>query len=367
MSARRAPIIKHNKFYMMAQVTPEDFECGPWTSVDPQEVLKDATYSLYCLDSGKREALFVKTPPDKDLTDAPFIYLSQYQFATELLAMDFDDFHRLASRIPLNEESILFIHSVGRCGSTLLSKVFQALPNTCSLSEPDTFTQLTQWRCTNELPSQELQGLCDSSVRFCCKPMPGKSQNDLFVIKFRAQCIEIADWMFNGFPQSKKVFIHREPLSWLRSAYRAFINDDALNDKGFPAFFEEIMAEFFPQIRDTKHPGYPMSLAQTWMLVWICVMEARKRTLNSGIEWDEYHYEDIRKAPEPCLQRLFDHCGIHIENWAPIHACLKQDSQKGTLVAQDKVRTENKEIPQTGLRQAEAMLKQWGYFDVCLG
>jgi len=361
MSASKATIRCHKKHYMMAMVVPEDFECGDWQDADPSIVLADPGYSLYCLDAEKRQAVFVKTPDTVDLTKDPFLFQAQYLHASELLAMDFEDFHRLANKIRSREEQLLFIHSVGRCGSTLLSKVFWSLPQVCSLSEPDTFTQLGQWRCTGELPDEELHRLCDSSVRFYSKAWPGKGAQDFHVFKFRAQCIEVADWLFKSFPKAKQAFIHRDPISWIYSVFRTFVNSDALQDPGFPAFFEEVWAQFFPQIREAKKPGYPMSLAQTWIMVWICVHEARKRILADGLNFHELDYQDLRKQPEPCLQALFDYCGLEVEDWKPIWACLARDSQAGSIIARDKVKEQNTSVDEDVLEETREMLQHWGY------
>ena len=56
------------------------------------------------------------------------------------------------------------IYSVGRCGSTLLSKVFNQVDTVLSLSEPDVFSQIVGMRNPDRSNDEEVIGLLKACI-----------------------------------------------------------------------------------------------------------------------------------------------------------------------------------------------------------
>ena len=52
----------------------------------------------YCLDHNNRRMIFAETPPEINLSDAPFYYQAQYEAATRLIAIPYDQVHEIAAR-----------------------------------------------------------------------------------------------------------------------------------------------------------------------------------------------------------------------------------------------------------------------------
>src|SRR5579862_3929683 len=127
----------------------KDFTLREEGSADATQLLTRRDLSLYCLDIDSKKAAFVSTPPEIDLEAAPFYYGAQFQHAQELFTVDLDIFRELAAQIP-PAENLIFVHNIGRCGSTLLSKAFSQLDSCTSYSEPDCFTQIAFWRTVND-------------------------------------------------------------------------------------------------------------------------------------------------------------------------------------------------------------------------
>jgi hypothetical protein len=61
--------VKPNPFNI---VSAADFQVQPGRALDPQVVFDQPNLSLYCLDHANQRALFVDTPPEVDLVQAPF-------------------------------------------------------------------------------------------------------------------------------------------------------------------------------------------------------------------------------------------------------------------------------------------------------
>ena len=346
----------------MFMAAPDDFELGKAEAVDPERLLSDPCWTLYCLDLDASEALFVQTPEDLDLTAESFLFQAQFKHAFEVIRLGFERFHHLASEIRVDSKKWVFVHSVGRCGSTLMSQLFRTVPGVCSVSEPDPPTQITEWRGRQLLEDRELQALAESSTRFCGKAWPGRAGDTRWVIKYRAQCIEIVDWLMQAFPGARQLFMRRQPIDWLESVFRAFIDGTVYRDPSFIALFEEVWARNFPLIRRQQVVGKPMSVAKTWMYVWIAVRLSQARHQAAGYPFHPIDYEALKTDPESCLRAAFAFCDIRVEDWTSMRSCLKTDSQAGTLIAQDAVKDLDRRVPEDGRDEALALLRQWGFF-----
>lgn len=55
-------------------VSVDDFQTHPGQPLDPHSILERPDVSLYCIDHGNRQAIFVQTAPEVDLLQAPFYF-----------------------------------------------------------------------------------------------------------------------------------------------------------------------------------------------------------------------------------------------------------------------------------------------------
>jgi hypothetical protein len=146
MEARSLIIEERRREAGIALVSPSDFRVRDGGAVDAGIVLRQPNLSLYCLDFENRQALFVETPPECDLSRAPFMYQAQAEAALRLIQVPFEALDRLAEEVAIDPARLILIYSVGRCGSTLVSHAFNEVEGVESLSEPDVFTQmLVHW------------------------------------------------------------------------------------------------------------------------------------------------------------------------------------------------------------------------------
>src|SRR5690348_4471679 len=150
MEARSLIIEEKLRTFPIAVVRPSDFRVRDGGAVDPQILLRQPNLTLYCLDFENRQALFVETPPECDLSRAAFLYQTQYDAVLRLIQAPYATLHRLAAEVVIDSSRLILIYSVGRCGSTLVSRAFDLVEGVESISEPDVFTQmLGQWGADN--------------------------------------------------------------------------------------------------------------------------------------------------------------------------------------------------------------------------
>ena len=117
------------------------FEFSSGTPVESRIVATDRNWTIYCLDPETRQALFLEMPEGTNLGAAAFSYLTQFDLAKRAILVPFEELNHLAGlvRLPSN---LVMVYSIGRCGSTLVSKIFAEVPNVWSISEPDPVTNL---------------------------------------------------------------------------------------------------------------------------------------------------------------------------------------------------------------------------------
>jgi Sulfotransferase family len=277
----------------------------------------------YCLDHNNRRMIFAETPPEIDLSDAPFYYQAQYETATRLIAIPYDQVHEIAARRPGRPADHVFIFSVGRCGSTLMSKMWSRLDDTESLSEPDIFSAINYQHGEGHLSEREAAQLLGTTMRLVNRS--ARAQKRL-VIKFRAQCIGIADLMFRQYPAASFIFMYRNAIDCVDSYLRVF---------GALPLPEQVFRRAFPYAQPQPEKYQRLSRLGQPMLVWLVCAHSYLRLRQRGLPFVAIKYEALVQKPHDSAARLFAHCGI--SDALTEHACaaMTEDAQAGTRLARN--------------------------------
>jgi hypothetical protein len=321
---------------------PEDFELGPGRPVTSRLVLTEPGWSLYTFDRRTGSAWFVDLPPEVDLSQAAFVYAEQKAQARRVLQVPFDALEELAEGIPPPEQ-VIFIFSIGRCGSTLMSRALNAVPGVWSLSEPDIYTRLASDSLFSTAPTgytdEEVMRLVRAGTRLLFRPPPGREVRVL-AVKFRSQASIQAEVFHRGMPEASCVFLYREALSWANSFYRMMrkygIPPVLTGDRRTfcwgvvapgqdPARIKDLLdleAEEVP-LEDALAPG------------WAFNMEDYLQHLQAGVPYLALRYDELTANPQGSLERLFRHCRLPLQAVEPALAAFEQDSQAGTWNARD--------------------------------
>jgi hypothetical protein len=330
---------------------PQNFVLQAGEPVSPRLVLDCPEVSLYCLDEENREALFVQTPPGVDLAAEPFFHLAQYRHAQRLIAIPYDTLHELAGELPTIGNLIL-IYSVGRSGSTLISRALDAVGGVRSYSEPDVYTLIMLLRHRNSRRDEEYARLISSCTRFL------GNGTDTLAIKFRASGIFLADLFHREFPTAHEVFLYRNAERWLESMNAGF-SRNLPGPEAEPLFTRFVLASaplLLPFVR--RHRRQP-TLVESYMLNWLSVMDRYVTLRRDGLPFLPASYEEIQAAPEPTLRKLLTHCGLPADGTGSAYQTFATDSQEGTVLSR-KSRQQN---PAAALRpedyaQARAVLAE---------
>jgi len=343
MDTRRLEIKEVNRAHPVWVVKPTDFRTEPREEISPHEVLANPGFSLYCFDLQSDVALFVECSDPAAVDRAPFYYQAQAKNAVGLVSMPLPIFHRVAREIPEPPQGLLFVHSVGRCGSTLLSKVLEAVPSVHSLSEPDDLTQMVNFRCAGS-SDEILRGLLASSVRWRCKPRIGLPA-DTVAIKMRSEVLVLADLMGEVFGRANHFFLYREGVSWMRAIFKGWPENLDLNDRDLRRKMETSWSNTLPILREYLNEGEPMSPIQIRMLAWITCMEGYLKLMDAGVPACAARFEDLTATPEPVLKKFFEFCGIADYDWSRVEDVFSRDSQAGTIFDREERKKKIQQLP----------------------
>ena len=171
-----------------------DFVLETGRPLDPSRMF-DPDVSPYCFDFDDRKLFCVSTP---DIGGATFFYQAQRQQARSVIKVPFD-------ALPEAPSSATLIFSIGRCGSTLLHRAFDAA-GVRSVSEPDFYTQAALRRPGDAA----LRGVIGGATKLLGYP----------VIKLRAECNHAPLLIAGAFRAPKVMFVLRDPVDWAASVRR---------------------------------------------------------------------------------------------------------------------------------------------------
>jgi len=322
--------VKSNPFNL---VSANDFQVQTGRAIDPQVVLEQPNLSLYCLDHANQRALFVDTPPAINLLQAPFYFVAQYETAQRLIAIPYVTLHTLARSVALDPQRIILIYSTGRCGSTLFSHVLNQNPTIASFSEPDVFTQLVQLRTAGQSNDAEITALLVDALLIMCANAQ-RQGFEYWAFKFRSYVLSVSDLLYQAAPAAKLLFLYRNALTWARSFSRAFgVSDAALEERLIDDGFRYLIPSVDTYLRTHTHP---INWIEYLAHMWVATMQESRWLQQQGAALACARFEDLKVAPQVVIQRLLIHCGLPLPDPDRLARILAEDSQAGTVGAQDR-------------------------------
>jgi hypothetical protein len=276
-----------------------------------------------------------------------------------LIVVPYATFHELAARIPADDSRLICIHNIGRCGSTLLSQVFNEVDSVVSLSEPDVFANFVALRST---PRPELIRLLHSSLCYVFRPAVTGSAAT-YALKFRNQCVDLIDLFFDAFPQARHLFMYRDALGWLASVNR-LINqvgplpplsrDEAIDHQALYMNRDRAEIEHFYDPAITSYPVI-VYLAVGWLVMMSRYLELYEQ----GFRPLAVRYADLNKQREAVVTKIFEHCGLPADQVATALRAFDRDSQAETRLARDNAEAGNRvPIPDDLIAQIQVVLSR---------
>ena len=344
MSAKILHIQRKNRTPDITVVGLQDFDYREGETIDSLTVVEKSNISLYCLDPIAKRAIFVETPKNIDLSQPPFYYLAQYEHAEKLIAVPFEDLPELVNRLDRIEQ-LITIYSVSRCGSTLLSKVFNQLDTVLSLSEPDVFSQIVGLRNGDRSNDEEIMQLLKACI--CLLAKQTEPQKFCCAIKLRGIGIGLGELIARSFPDAKSIFLYRNAEDVIKSSIQSF---DAFS-KLLPTIGENIdlYSKYIPLLKDyaADIDFTDSSAIDLYTVGWLSKMQSYLSLYEQGITTCAIRYEDLITKPQEIVTSLFKKCNLPVSDMVNVLAVFERDSQGNSTLSRENTRKNKSELLDT--------------------
>lgn len=347
MTAIEFEIRRKRRTGAMQVVSAADFSLRRRGTAVADEILSNPNISLYCLDEPARLALFVETPPTVDLLQDSFMFQGQYRHALKVYGVSYETLQNFTDERGDAWDDLTLIYSVGRCGSTLVARMFGRVPDCLSVSEPDVYSQLVGLALSEEETVQRLR-MC---TRCLWRPNSGKRH---MAIKYRSMGVEHASLMFRAFPEAHYLFLYRHAEPFVVSAMRAF---------GYPwsplwAFnllyrvpiARQLLKWYFArnydeQVRFAPFAGkfksnelVELGPVAVLTITWVSAMQQCLAMEAAKIPVLTIRYEDLLASPSDVVAEIMRYCRVKPEDVPATMDAMAEDAQRDSILARDKRR-----------------------------
>lgn len=341
---RRIAFDEGQTLFMRSEARLNNFELDSGQTVDADQFLKEGGWSLYGVQD--EQFMFVRLSAVEGVTQVPFMTPHQNQYAEQLLLIPFEVAHTLAQQIT-PPEKIIFIHMMGRTGSTLLNKILSNVDGVCSFSEPATFRSVSYLCGQHSVTSS----FCKDLLQIALLLQYGAQNYDggfhTLGIKLRHRAMNDLFLYYDAFPVAKYIFMYREAVGWMRSFYRmlmAFgvgkgvaINDVVLPPEARPTpELQAIWKQISGQATDyfITHPDYGY-LEELLAVVWSNLMNQYLLAVGKGMPFLAVDFKNFTHNRHASLQEIFAFTELDPHQIEKVMKMYETDSQLGTEVAKN--------------------------------
>lgn len=332
MPALLHEIFSRSKKHEAAGAAFDDFSLSNGKPVNSDFIATDRTWSPYCFDVESRKALFVELENDIDLGQSAFSYLTQFQSARRAISVGFDDLPALAAAAPAPKNTVM-VYSIGRCGSTLVSKIFSKLPKVWSISEPDTLTNVL--RSSDKLTEAEFRQFSQIALRLSYRPLD-PAQAETYVVKPRSMQVFEFENMFQALPDAKNIFLVRDAVGWTTSSYK-FAQKQKIPVQDPPPEFLEMIWDMLTKgtSRQTllallKTDEFPTKLEDVLASCWIVKTGKCIEAAQAAGRDNVFTYDKLNNDRENTVRRILELSGFDPEHVAEAMTAYDTHSQAGT-------------------------------------
>ena len=330
-------IVARHKFCVVLQPCGvENFIATHRTFVNPEYVLQDHV-TLYHIT--QQEAVFVETDTDVNVSlsnHGSFLRLAQFNFAKRLLIMPLHAFHKLGEDLGAPKEKVIFLGITARCGSTLVTQVFEETGSSVTYSEPDAINVLT--RLKNTTSKKERIQIFRNCINVMCKPCQRRHISSYF-FKLNVSLMSELAFMLEACPQGIVLFLYRDGLACSKSLakitlelplYRFMLYLNGLSCNIAVKFIQWV------GLCSQQYGIKVQSRIQFGANIWCRAMRHYIDFKRNGMRIAALRYEDLVGDTAYAYQKMFEYCSIPY-NAKAVYNAMKNDSQRGTPLSRKRL------------------------------
>ncbi|ELU15095.1 hypothetical protein CAPTEDRAFT_213494 [Capitella teleta] len=220
--AQALKVLTWNKFCFLLPPSLKDFIYVHDEYIDPEYVIQNDNVLLFYLDHDQHVAVFGEGKPGQLLwhSDADsFIPNSLFKNSKRLIVMPMDEFHKVCARLPDPNKPLVIMGNTARCGSTLLTQVFECTNKVISYSEPLPLKELAVMYRTKGL-CQEVNQLTRSLMRIYARPLKCIPDPEGYLIKPVAPALVCAEPIKKLYPNTTIFYLYRNLENVTKSIYK---------------------------------------------------------------------------------------------------------------------------------------------------
>ncbi|KAF6034023.1 hypothetical protein EB796_007671 [Bugula neritina] len=302
---------------------------------------------------------------------------------------------KLASFLGDPTAKVIWIHHTGRCGSTAMAQVCNALPNVLTISEPLNVFSLDQYFKYKHLrngsldwePTEEYLKIYQSTVRVMLSKSYLKSAEIIVVKAAPANSMVDLNLIVELFPKFINVFMYREMREQVTSLYKTVSGFDIQRSSTSFIASSMILSRFFPNVKshatlqnccnDKKHVEWLLGKSSVhnhtefiaFVISW-CEMCSHYMKLCESLTHPNvpaFKYEHWQSNPDKYLETFFKLVDLELtdERLQIVKDVLNEDSQKNSMFSREKVKQRGVEIPKDMIHVANSYSKfyhlpKWG-------
>ncbi len=202
-------------------ISQSNFVLAHDSFVPPDYVLSD---DVSLLRVTQTEAIFVeqdKSMPPAFSNEYSFATLGQVTTARYIIVVPLQSFLELAERMENNEEKIMIVHNISRCGGTLLTSCFGATGRAVAWNEPRVIDHIIT-RANFYWNRNTTKRLLRAAFLMLAKTYNGFTESTLaYIIKPSVINFTLVDLIFESIPKAKYMFLYRDVNAAARSCSKA--------------------------------------------------------------------------------------------------------------------------------------------------
>lgn len=306
---------------------------------DPEYILSK-NVTLYCIN--KREACFVECDPSIDVFNSEissFVRIAQFKHARNLIKVPIHIFLEIGEKVGKFNGKLIFLTNTGRCGSTLLSQVFEETEECVSISEPDATNRLTNIR--DKIPMEEFDDLARATINLLCKNAGPKTE--CFVIKLLQPNIPLVPHLARLYPDARHIFMYRDGIYVARSVAR-IIQRTPLTSL-LITLAKNCVCMRLGRIL-SRAAGLPIDdydqfetihdPLQYGTVMWAASIRRYLDYLDNGLDIAAVRYEDMVADTEFAMEQIFKFSQLAY-NQEAVERAFSRDSQRGSPISKEKL------------------------------
>jgi len=308
-------------------------------------VLTRPNVTLYALRGDL--AFFVETPDDLNIYSPSvnaFMPAAQCENARTLYLVPIPIFFEVAARLCEPSCRCLWIPSVGRCGSTLITQLAATQPNVTGMSEPTALIMCgmlcdPDYRVVGPWAKEDPLRVTAACVKILLKDF---TTRDFVCIKPRpATSIQNSVAVQELFPSMRHLFLFRNVRPFIESRAR-LEKSLAPNLACGPCLiclagrYIKTLDIFWPVGSDRRRSSFSITRFVHHVVFWAESIQAARAFLESGPRGSHFslNYDDMVAQKYETCQAVLSLCGLPCES-ADVHLALQafsKDSQKVSFI-----------------------------------